>query len=76
MSENNESVNFPPEVEEILDIASNEDGVHSAKWVPGGIQLVLTNDTRFIVKEHYWPEADQIAANILKNIAESTEPSE
>jgi hypothetical protein len=73
MSENNEDFKFPPEVEEILDLASNDDGLYSAKWVTGGIQLVLTNDTRVIVKEHYWPEADQIATNIIKNISELPE---
>ena len=73
MSENNEDFKFPSEVEEILDLASNDDGLYSAKWVAGGIQLVLTKDTRVIIKEHYWPEADQIAANIIKNISELPE---
>lgn len=59
-----------PELAEIFDLASLDDGAYSARWVPGGIQLVHTNDTKNVVKEYYWPEADAFQKRLLQLIME------
>jgi hypothetical protein len=67
-NENEESFKFPPEVEEIFDIASQDDNNYSAMWVPGGIQLVDPKDKTKVIKEHYWPDANEIQRKMLISI--------
>ena len=70
-NENQEKSKFPPEVEEIFDIASQDDNNYAAMWVPGGIQLVDPNEKTKIIKEHYWPEANDIQRRMLAEIVKN-----
>jgi hypothetical protein len=40
-------------------------------WVPGGIQLVDPNEKTTIIKEHYWPEANNIQRKMLAEIVKN-----
>ena len=64
-----EGSGLPPEVDEILDIATRPDGIHSALWALGGIQLVLTSNTRTVIKEFSWPTANEDRAKVMEVIA-------
>jgi hypothetical protein len=60
---------FPPEVHAILDHASSEDGVYSAKFVDGGIYLVLSKDPSQVIESYYWPEANASQRAMLRWLA-------
>jgi hypothetical protein len=59
---------FPHEVHEILDLASVPDGIYSAKWVSGGIQLVETK-TKVVERSFYWSGANHIQDRMRKWLA-------